>query len=357
MLTFSTKDTELLKIKYHNPVSTNTDSFFEYILKTNEYTTNYGTISVATVSKPSWLTYYDSNYTLGGIPTASHIGTWSVTYSITNGINSLNDYLYIQVNEGFSVDLVPAAFDVSFKHINSVSCNINWSKPVYAQTLHSIVVITDGGATLSYPFRTNYIGNFNIENALTLDKNEDCTGLISSTSSDWKVIYNGQNTNITAINLKPETEYRVAVFNYIVVNNKLSTCGTIVYKFETANFKETNNLRFTIISNITNKSLSDATITVYDKYNSIVSISTTDDLGQAQTLELEVEANYKITVEKIGYIKHERTFYNRKDFIDYENDRRSIGKWDSRGRTPLQNKGGDYLRSNNDINIYLIKSI
>ncbi len=355
-LTFVTKDSELLKIKYHNPVSINTDTFFEYIIRTDEYSTNYGTISIATVSKPSWLTYYDSNYTLGGIPTASHIGTWSVTYSVTNGRNSLNDYVYIQVNEGFSVDLVPAAFDVKFKHINSISCNINWTRPVYAQTLYSIVVITDGGATLSYPIRTNYIGNTNIENAVFLDKNEDCTGLISATSSDWKVIYNGIGTDVTAINLKPESEYRVAIFNYIVANNKISTCGTIVYKFETGNFKETNNLRFTIISSITNKHLSEATITVYDRFNDVVSICTTDDLGHAQSLELETETNYKIVVEKLGYIRYEKTFYNRKDFIDYANDRRSIGKWDSRGRV-LGNKGGDFLRSNNEIAIYLIKSV
>ena len=357
-LQFVTSPSTLTKVKYHNPVSVNSGSFFEYVMRMDEYESNYNSVTVATISKPSWVTYYDTNYTLAGIPTQLSIGNNIVTYSVTNGRNTLVDYVYITVNDTLNVNLLQYPYDVTFKHINSISFNVNWKKPISVNNLYSMVVVSDDvNADLSYPTVTNYIANINFDLAPSLPINLQCDSNISSGTSSWKVVYNGLDTSsVTVIGLKPMTEYKVAIFNY--TSDYILTCNTSVYSVETESTIETNAISFSVNTANSNKVISNAIIKIYDRFNNIVSILTTDDNGRALSDPLETECSYRIVVEKVGYIKYDRSgFYNREDYTNYNYDITSIDKWNSRNRTTYTNKGQQFLNNKNHVDISMIKIV
>lgn len=354
-LTFITDNVTLDKIKYHDRQDISIGQFFEFVLKKDEYSSNITPLVISTVSKPNWLTYYSSNNTIAGIAPLSAVGVNIVTYSITNNIRSAVDYVYVDVSNALNVSLLPQPYDISIKHIRSTSFNLNWKKPSYfTSDINSIVVITDSPtASLSYPTHRNYVGNLNYNLAPYLGLNTNCVSSSYSTSSNWKVVYNGSSTSVSVLGLSSATNYRIAIFNY--TSNDISTCGTMIYSTETSKIVETSAIVFNIKS-ANGNIIKDAVVTIYDIYNNVVDIANVNENGYYYSNELETEVSYSFTVEKVGYYKYERSgFYNRKDMLGYTNDLDSIMKWNTRGRTPMEQKGKNYINPTNTINITLTK--
>jgi hypothetical protein len=126
--------------------------------------------------------------------------------------------------------------------------------------------------------------------------------IIEGTGSKNKsfVVYEGMESEVTVLNLKPETGYYVGVFEF-------NTTDCIEYLHEpswskviTSCFVETGHITFTVTDCRTCRPIV-SIVEVIDKYGMISDLGSTNSCGEYKTNKLETSMGYKIKVYAPNY--------------------------------------------------------